>query len=46
MNGGTPSKKALTEAKEITGNKQAQTISTEEKGAEIFDIRRLAGLKV
>ena len=46
MNGGTPSKKALTEAKEITGDKQAQTISTEEKGAEIFDIRRLAGLKV
>lgn len=46
MNGGTPAKKALTEAKEITGNKQAQTFSTEEKGAEIFDIRRLAGLKV
>ena len=47
MNGGTPAKKALTEAKEITGNKnQAQTISGEEKTAEIFDIRRLAGLKV
>ena len=46
MNGGTPAKKALVEAKEITGNKQAQSISTEEKGAEIFDIRRLAGLKV
>jgi hypothetical protein len=46
MNGsGTPAKKALTEAKEITGNKQAQQIS-EEKTAEIFDIRRLAGLKV
>ena len=47
MNGGTPSKKALTEAKEITGDKQqAQTFSGEEKTAEIFDIRRLAGLKV
>ena len=47
MNGGTPSKKALTEAKEITGDKQqAQTFGSEEKTAEIFDIRRLAGLKV
>lgn len=47
MNGGTPVKKALTEAKEITGDKaQAQTIGGEEKTAEIFDIRRLAGLKV
>jgi hypothetical protein len=46
MNGGTPAKKALTEATEITGNKKANHISAEEKGAEIFDIRRLAGLKV
>lgn len=47
INGGTPAKKALTEATEITGNKQAQHISgSEEKTAEIFDIRRLAGLKV
>jgi hypothetical protein len=46
MNGGTPAKKALTEAKEITGDKQAQSISGEERTAEIFDIRRLAGLKV
>lgn len=48
MNGsGAPVKKALTEAKEITGNKQAQSIGgQEEKTAEIFDIRRLAGLKV
>ena len=48
MNGGTPAKKALTEGKEITGDKnQAQSISgQEEKTAEIFDIRRLAGLKV
>jgi hypothetical protein len=49
---GTPKKQALTEAKEeskkeaITGNKQAQHIGGEEKSAEIFDIRRLAGLKV
>ena len=46
MNGGAPAKKALTEAKEITGNKEAQSISGEEKTAEIFTIRRLAGLKV
>jgi hypothetical protein len=46
MNGGAPAKKTLTEAKEITGNKQAQSFSSEEKTAEIFDIRRLAGLKV
>jgi hypothetical protein len=46
MNGGTPVKKALTEAKEITGNKQAQSIGSEEKTADIYDIRRLAGLKV
>jgi hypothetical protein len=47
MDGGAPAKKALTESTEITGNKQAQTISgNEEKTAEIFDIRRLAGLKV
>ena len=46
MNGAAPAKKALTEGKEITGNKQAQSISGEERTAEIFDIRRLAGLKV
>ena len=46
MNGGAPVKKALTEGKEITGDKKAQTLSGEEKTAEIFDIRRLAGLKV
>jgi hypothetical protein len=47
MNGGAPAKKTLVESKEITGNKQAQQISgNEEKTAEIFDIRRLAGLKV
>jgi len=46
MNGGTPAKKVLSEGKEITGDKQAPTIGGEEKTAEIFDIRRLAGLKV
>jgi hypothetical protein len=38
---------ALTEAKEITGDKaQGNQIGGGEKTAEIFDIRRLAGLKV
>jgi hypothetical protein len=47
MNGSTPAKKVLKEGKEITGDKnQAQQFSSEEKTAEIFDIRRLAGLKV
>jgi hypothetical protein len=47
MAGSAPKKKALTEGKEITGDKEAQsTISGEGKTAEIFDIRRLAGLKV
>jgi hypothetical protein len=46
MEGKTSAKKALTEAKEITGDKQAQHNGSEEKTAEIFDIRRLAGLKV
>jgi hypothetical protein len=46
MNGGSvPAKKVLSEGKEITGNKQqAQSHSSEEKTAEIIDIRRLAGL--
>lgn len=39
------SKQEQTQAKEITGDKQAHPVS-EEKTAEIFDIRRLAGLKV
>ena len=42
----TESKQEKSQAKEITGDKQAQTIGGEEKTAEIFDIRRLAGLKV
>jgi hypothetical protein len=47
INGGTvPAKKVLSEGKEITGNKpQAQIVGSEEKTAEIYDIRRLAGLK-
>jgi hypothetical protein len=52
---GTQKKQALTEAKQepttsksevVTGDKKAQSINSEEKTAEIFDIRRLAGLKV
>ena len=46
MAGEATKKKALTEGIEITGNKQAQTIGGEEKTAEIFTIRKLAGLKV
>ena len=47
MNGGAPANKVLSEGKEITGDKQApQSSGKEEKTAEIFDIRRLAGLKV
>ena len=53
IDGGTSStsrrKESLVESKEskaITGNKQAQTVGSEDKAAEIFDIRRLAGLKV
>jgi hypothetical protein len=45
--GEAPKKKALTEGKEITGNKEAHQVSgNEEKTAEIFTIRKLAGLKV
>tara|TARA_B110000211_G_scaffold144804_1_gene165234 strand:+ start:1498 stop:2592 length:1095 start_codon:yes stop_codon:yes gene_type:complete len=47
MEGGAPKKAALTEGKEITGNRSSgNQISSGEKTAEIFDIRRLAGLKV
>ena len=44
--GEAPKKKALTEGTEVTGNKEAQQISSGEKTAEIFTIRKLAGLKV
>jgi len=48
MDGGKPAKQALTEAKEITGDKKtkAQSTGSEVNTAEVFDIRRLAGLKV
>jgi hypothetical protein len=46
MAGEAPKKKALTEGTEVTGNKEAQSISSGEKTAEIFTIRKLAGLKV
>jgi len=48
IDGKTPAKKkALTEGKEITGNKENTSISSAkgESGAEVFDIRRLAGIK-
>ena len=45
--GEAPKKKALTEGTEVTGDKvQAQQISSGDKTAEIFTIRKLAGLKV
>lgn len=49
MAGDAPKAKAkLVEGKEVTGNKetQANTISSEDKTAAIYDIRKLAGLKV
>jgi hypothetical protein len=46
LNGSTPEKKkALVEAKEITGNKEITSISSANSQAEVIDIRRLAGLK-
>jgi len=44
MDGEAPKKKALTEGKEITGDKKAPQTSDDNKVADIFDIRRLAGL--
>jgi hypothetical protein len=48
MEGTTPKKVALNEAKEVTGDKktQAHINGQENRTAEIFDIRRLAGLKI
>lgn len=37
-------KKALVEAKEITGNKQTNSVSSSESDTNIVDIRRLAGI--
>jgi len=46
INGKAPQKKqALVEAKEITGNKISNTIRSGES-ADIYDIRKLAGLKI
>lgn len=46
LNGSTPEKKkALVEAKEITGNKESHSISSANSQAEVIDIRRLAGIK-
>ena len=47
-NAKTPQKKqALVEAKEITGNKEITNANrSSEQQAEIFDIRKLAGLKI
>ena len=39
-------KQALVEAKEITGNKVSNTTRSSESDSNIFDIRRLAGLKI
>ena len=45
INGNTPAKQkaTLTEAKEVTGNKQTQS-STEPSDNNVFDIKRLAGI--
>lgn len=46
LSGSTPEKKkALVEAKEITGNKESHSISSATSQAEVIDIRRLAGIK-
>jgi hypothetical protein len=47
MNGqaAAPSNRVLSEGKEITGNKQERSFGSDQKTAEIVDIRRLAGLK-
>jgi len=46
MAGEAPKKKALTEGKEVTGNKEATQISGQDNTADIIHIRKLAGLKV
>ena len=38
-------KKALVEAKEVTGNKETHSVSSSEHEHNIFDMRRLAGIK-
>jgi hypothetical protein len=38
-------KKALVEAKEVTGNKETHSVSSSEHDHNIFNMRRLAGIK-
>jgi hypothetical protein len=38
-------KKALVEAKEVTGNKETHSVSSSKHESNIFDMRRLAGIK-
>ena len=38
-------KKALVEAKEVTGNKETHSVSSSNHDSNIFDMRRLAGIK-
>jgi hypothetical protein len=38
-------KKALVEAKEVTGNKETHSVSSSEHESNIFNMRRLAGIK-
>jgi hypothetical protein len=48
LNGSTPEKKkaVLSEAKEITGNRQDNSISSAKNQADVVDIRRLAGINI
>ena len=39
-------RKALVEAKEVTGNKIPNSVSSSEADSNIVDIRKLAGLKI
>lgn len=46
LKGSTPERKqSLVESKEITGNKQLNSISSAKSQGEVIDIRRLAGIK-
>ena len=46
MDGGVPARKALVEAKEVTGNKIPNSASSSETDSNIIEIRKLAGLKI
>ena len=43
--GEAPQKKALVEAKEVTGNKETHSVGSSEHENNIFNMRRLAGIK-